>query len=90
MTTKNKKHNIKSKKSRKSDVLGLGDKYYNSASNSNSVDSVDKGMKTALTTLGIPNSDKHEKGQNGWLAISFIGIITTILLGFTAVKHRLN
>ncbi len=83
MTTK-KRH------TRKANVLGLGGKYYNSVSNSNSVDSVDKAIKTGFETLGIPNTDKYTKTQDKWIAVGVIGIFATVLLGFTAVKGRLN
>jgi ElaB/YqjD/DUF883 family membrane-anchored ribosome-binding protein len=85
MTTKHKKHNSKYSKTKKSKVVGKG-KYYNSKSNSDR-DSVDNGMEKVLTNMGIPNTDKYDN-QNGWLAISVIGVIGVLLLGVTVIKRR--
>lgn len=82
MTSRHKKHN---RKSRKSKVVGKG-KYYNSNSNSDH-DSVDKGMESVLTNMGIPNTDKHDN-QNGWLAVGLIGVIGVLVLGATVIKRR--
>jgi hypothetical protein len=80
-----------SKKSKKSKVLGLGNKYYNSSSNSvHSVDSLDKRMKTVFKKLDIPNTDNYIETQDKWIAVGITGIIVTLLLGLTAVKGRLN
>ena len=77
-----------SKKSKKSKVLGLGNKYYNSSSNS--VDSLDKRMKTVFKKLDIPNTDNYTETQDKLIAVGITGIIVTLLLGLTAVKGRLN
>jgi ElaB/YqjD/DUF883 family membrane-anchored ribosome-binding protein len=82
MTTKHKRHN---RKSRKSKVVAKG-KYYNSSNNSDH-DSVDKSMEKVFTNMGIPNTDKYDN-QNGWLAVGVVGVIGVLLLGVTVIKRR--
>lgn len=90
MTSRHKKHNKNSRKSKKSKVVGKrgGDNRYYNESNGDSVDSVDEGMKDVFTKMGIPNTDSYEMGQNGWLAISVLGIIGVVVLGVTVLKRR--
>jgi ElaB/YqjD/DUF883 family membrane-anchored ribosome-binding protein len=59
-------------------------RFYNN-SNDSDRDSVDERAKRIFE--GAPNTNKYDN-QNGWLAISVLGIIGVVLLGVTVIKRR--
>ena len=86
MTAKNKKYNKKSRKTRGVGKKGgEGDNRFYNNSNDSDRDSVDERAKRIFE--GAPNTNKYDN-QNGWLAISVLGIIGVVLLGVTVIKRR--
>jgi hypothetical protein len=90
MTSKNKKHNKRSRKTKVKGKRGGENRYYNENNpdrdSINTVDSVDEGMKEVFTTLGIKN--EGEPINKGWLAVGVVGVIGVVLLGVTVIKRR--
>ena len=92
MTSKNKKYNKRSRKTKGKGKWKRGgeNRYYNENNpdrdSINSVDSVDEGMKEAFTTLGIKNEE--EPIQKGWLAVGVVGIIGVVILGVKVFKGK--
>jgi ElaB/YqjD/DUF883 family membrane-anchored ribosome-binding protein len=91
MTAKHKRHNKKSKKSKVVGKRGGDNRYgetenrfYNNSDDSDR-DSVD--ARAQKWFADAPNTNKYDN-QNGWLAISVLGIIGVVVLGVTVIKRR--
>jgi hypothetical protein len=93
MTSKNKRHNKRSRTSRKmkknrgkNTGRGRDNRYYTEVGDSDR-DSVDARMEETFTNMNIQNRHKYDN-QYGWLAVGVVGVIGVILLGGVVIRSR--